>query len=104
MEKVTTAWRHSLPFVVVRGERLVAFARVVTDFACFAYLADVFVMPDARGQGVATRLIAAIVAEPQLKDLRRFLLATRDAHALYARHGFTPLGEPQRFMERRPEQ
>ena len=77
----------------------VGFARVVTDRATFAYLCDVFVVASARGDGVGKALIAAVMAHPDLQGLRRFSLATADAHALYARHGFEPLADPSRFME-----
>jgi GNAT superfamily N-acetyltransferase len=77
----------------------VGFARVVTDRATFAYLCDVFVLPVARGAGVGKALMDAVVAHPDLQGLRRFSLATADAHALYARYGFTPLGDASRFME-----
>ncbi|HVV53638.1 MAG TPA: GNAT family N-acetyltransferase [Polyangia bacterium] len=78
----------------------VGFARVVTDRATFAYLADVFVVPAHRGRGVSKSMMAAIVAHPELQGLRRWVLATRDAHGLYAQYGFTPLHQPDRFMER----
>ena len=77
----------------------IGFARVVTDHATYAYLCDVFVLPHARGNGVSRALMDAIVAHPDLQGLRRFALATADAHALYARYGFTPLGDASRFME-----
>jgi GNAT superfamily N-acetyltransferase len=77
----------------------VGFARVVTDRATFAYLCDVFVVESARGTGVGKALIEAVMAHPDLQGLRRFSLATADAHALYARHGFAPLADPARFME-----
>lgn len=90
----------SLCFGVYDGNEQVGFARVVTDRATFAYLADVFVLPSHRGRGLATRLMDTIVAHPDLQGLRRWLLATRDAHALYARYGFTALAAADRFMER----
>ncbi|MGE0431774.1 MAG: GNAT family N-acetyltransferase, partial [Planctomycetota bacterium] len=78
----------------------IGFARVVTDRATFAYLADVFVLDEFRGRGLASWLVDVILAHPDLQGLRRFLLATRDAHGLYARHGFSPLAAPARWMER----
>jgi GNAT superfamily N-acetyltransferase len=106
-------WAHGIPLDVVRrslegslcfglyeGDRQVGFARVVSDRATFAYLADVFVVESHRGRGLAKVLMEAIFAHPQLLGLRRWLLATRDAHGLYARCGFTPLAAPERFMER----
>jgi GNAT superfamily N-acetyltransferase len=77
----------------------VGFARVVTDQATFAWLADVYVLEEHRGQGLAKRLVAAIQAHPSLQGLRRFMLATMDAHGLYAQFGFAPLAAPERMME-----
>lgn len=82
----------------------VGFARLVTDRATFAYLADVFVLPEHRGKGISRRMLEALFAHPDVQGLRRMMLVTRDAHGLYARFGFTPLGAPSRFMEaHRPE-
>ncbi|MDG2526447.1 GNAT family N-acetyltransferase [Stenotrophomonas sp. HITSZ_GD] len=83
----------------VEGEGQVAFARVISDFATFAYLADVFVLPAHRGQGYSKQLMDAVFAHPQLQGLRRFMLATSDAHGLYARYGFTAPARPDRLME-----
>lgn len=81
----------------------VGFARVVTDRATFAWLCDVFVLPEHRGNGVARLLMDAVMAHPDLAGLRNVMLATRDAHGLYAKYGFTPLTEPARWMAiRRP--
>ena len=91
---------HSLVASAFFGAEQVAFARVVTDRATYAWLCDVFVAAPSRGQGVGTRLIEAIVAHPDLQGLRRWALRTRDAHALYRRFGFTELADPQRSMER----
>ena len=93
---------HSLCFGVFHAGGQVAFARVITDFATFAYLADVFVVPEHRRHGVATLLVRTILDHPGLQHLRRFLLATRDAHALYAKLGFQPLTNPENFMSLRP--
>jgi GNAT superfamily N-acetyltransferase len=78
----------------------VAFARVVTDGATFANLVDVFVLPECRGQGYSKQMMAAIMAHPDLQGLRRFTLATGDAHGLYSRYGFTSPQRPQTLMER----
>ncbi len=78
----------------------VAFARVVTDGATFANLVDVFVLPERRGQGYSKQLMAAIMAHPDLQGLRRFTLATGDAHGLYSQYGFTSPQRPQTLMER----
>ncbi len=82
-------------------ERQVGFARVITDFATFAYVADVFVLEEARGKGLAQWLMEVIAGHPELQGLRRWTLATRDAHALYRKTGFAPLASPADFMERR---
>ena len=80
--------------------RQVAFARVISDYATFAYLGDVFVLDSVRGQGTGKALMAFIQAHPQLQNLRRFMLATADAHGLYAQFGFAGLGAPERIMEK----
>jgi len=90
--------QHSLCFGAFFGGQQVGFARVITDFAAFAYVADVFVLPEHRGRGVAKMLMRAIVEHPELQALRRVLLATRDAHGLYAQFGFKPLVHPEDFM------
>ena len=77
----------------------VGFARVVTDRATFAYLADVYVLDGHRGHGLARWLMEVIVGHPELQGLRRWVLATRDAHGLYRKFGFKPLAAPDRFME-----
>jgi GNAT superfamily N-acetyltransferase len=91
----------SLVFGIYRGREQVGFARVVTDRATFAWIGDVFVLESFRGQGLAKWLMACIVGHPELQGLRRWLLATRDAHGLYAQFGFKPLENPTRLMERR---
>ena len=82
-----------------RQEGQVGFARVVTDRTTFAYLCDVYVLEDHRGQGLADWMVQSLLAHPDLQGLRRFMLFTRDAHPLYARHGFMPLAAPDRGME-----
>jgi GNAT superfamily N-acetyltransferase len=89
---------HSLCFGAFHGGGQAGFARVVTDFATVAYIADVFVAPEHRGRGVSKLLMRAILAHPELQGLRRCLLATRDAHGLYAQFGFQALGNPEYFM------
>jgi GNAT superfamily N-acetyltransferase len=93
------AMRNSLCFALLRRVETIGFARVVTDAATFAYLADVFIVPAERGAGMGTWLVATLTTHPALAGLRRFLLVTRDAHALYSLHGFKPLARPERFME-----
>jgi GNAT superfamily N-acetyltransferase len=91
---------NSLAFGVYKGEyeEQVGFARVVTDYATFGWVADVFILEPYRGQKLGEWLIETIVAHPDLKDMRRLTLATRDAHGLYSKYGFTPLDNPDRFM------
>jgi len=89
----------SIPFSLLAGDAQVGFARVVTDRATFAYLADVYVLETHRGKGLGRWLIETVMAHPELQGLRNFMLATRDAHLLYGRVGFTPLRHPERVMQ-----
>ena len=91
---------HSLCFGVYDHENQVGFARVITDRATFAYLADVFILDSHQGHGLGMWLIETIVAHAELSGLRRWILVTRDAHDLYRKYGFTELRNPERFMER----
>jgi GNAT superfamily N-acetyltransferase len=91
---------HSLCFGVYHQDRQVGFARVISDYATFAYLADVFIIEAYRGQGLARWLVEVITAHPDLQGLRRWMLATRDAHALYEKVGFVGIKAPDRWMER----
>jgi GNAT superfamily N-acetyltransferase len=91
--------QNSLAFGVYEGEEQVGFARVVTDYATFAYLADVFVLEAHRGRGLAKWLMEVITSHPRLQGFRRWMLATRDAHELYRRFGFAELERPEIFME-----
>ncbi len=100
IEVVERSIRGSLCFGLYDGDQQVGFARVISDCATFAYLADVFVLESHRGRGLGKMLMASILAHPSLQGLRRWLLATRDAHDLYAQFGFAPLAAPERFMER----
>jgi GNAT superfamily N-acetyltransferase len=89
----------SLNFGVYDGAgRQVGFARVVTDRATFAYLCDVFVLPSHRGRGLSKWLLECVVSHPDLQGLRRFVLVTKDAHALYRQFGFTPVADPTGYM------
>ena len=100
-ETVERSIRNSLCFGVYAADgKQIAFARVITDRAVFAYLADVFVVPEFRGRGVSKLLIRTILAHPDLQTLRSFHLGTRDAHGLYSQFGFGPVTEPQRLMAR----
>jgi len=96
---VERAIANSMCFAALADGEQVGFARVVTDKATFAYLADVYVLPEHRGNGVSRKLMEEIIRHPDLQGLRRMLLATRDAHGLYAKFGFKPLNAPDRVME-----
>lgn len=93
------AIEHSICFGAYCGGRQVGFARVITDRATFGYLADVFVLEPWRGRGLSRRLMEAVKAHPELQGLRRFMLATRDAHALYRKFGFGAPASPESLME-----
>lgn len=96
---VEKAIAHSLCFGVYQGAAQVGFARVVSDYATFALLADVFVLEGHRGKGLSKWLMQAVVGHPELQGLRRLLLLTSDAHELYRQFGFTEIGNAWRFME-----
>ena len=100
VEVVKRSMENSLCFGVYHNQQQVGFARIITDYATFAYLADVFIVEDYRGQGLSKWLMETIVAHPDLQGLRRWMLATRDAHELYRQYGFTDLASPERWMER----
>jgi GNAT superfamily N-acetyltransferase len=99
-ETVERAVQNSMPFGIYKDSAQVGFARVITDHATFAYLADVFVLPEHRKQGLSVWLMEVISAHPDLQGLRRWLLATKDAHGLYSKFGFSELKQPDRWMER----
>ena len=99
-EVVARSLAHSLNFGVLDGGEQVAFARVVTDRATFGWLCDVFVAESHRGRGLAKWMMEAIDRHPELQGLRRWNLATKDAHPLYAQFGYQPLAHPERHMER----
>ncbi len=98
-EIVERSIRHSLCFGLYEWGRQIGFARMVTDRATYAYLADVFVLEAYRGRGLSAFLMDAVMAHPDLQGLRRFGLATRDAHGLYRKFGFSGLATPERMME-----
>jgi GNAT superfamily N-acetyltransferase len=99
-EVVERAFRNSLVFGIYQGEAIVGWSRLITDYATFAYLADVFILPEHRGSGLSKWMMACVVGHPELQGLRRWMLATRDAHNLYAQFGFVPIAAPERWMER----
>ena len=103
-ELVERSLRHSLCFALLDGQRQIGLARVISDYSTFAYLADVYVLEDYRGRGLGKWLIRCVVEHPQLQGLRRFLLATRDAHGLYRPFGFAPPDKPENYLEvRKPD-
>ena len=101
-EIVERAIANSMVFGVYVDVAQVGFTRVVSDKATFAWICDVFVLPEHRGHGLGKWLMEVVTSHPELQGLRRILLATRDAHGLYAQYGFTDLEDPTKFMVRRP--
>jgi GNAT superfamily N-acetyltransferase len=99
-ELIARAMQNSLVFGIYDGQRQVGLARVVSDYATFAWLCDVFIHEDYRGRGLGKWLMETTLAHPDLQGLRRWLLATRDAHGLYQQYGFTPLQNPDEWMEK----
>lgn len=99
-DQTETAIKNSLPFGVYKGENQIGFARVVTDFATFAYLGDVFILEDFRGQGLSKWLMEVIINHQDLQGFRRWILATYDAHSLYEQFDFAALRFPERWMEK----
>ena len=99
-EVVAKSIEHSLNFGLFHHDRQIGFARVITDRATFAYLGDVFVLESYRGQGLGRWLMDVVHAHPELQGFRRWVLLTRDAHALYRQVGYTELARPERYMER----
>lgn len=98
-ERIERSLHNSVVIGAYDGERQVGLARVVTDRATFAWLCDVIVDEDYRGRGIGKALVAAALAHEELQGMRRWMLATRDAHELYRRFGFTELAAPERWME-----
>jgi N-acetylglutamate synthase-like GNAT family acetyltransferase len=98
LEIVKRSIEHSLCFAVYNHEKLVGFARVISDYSTFGYLADVFILEEERGKGLSKWLMECILQHKELQGLRNFSLMTRDAHSLYARYGFKNLEKPENFM------
>ena len=104
IETVKISITHSLCFGVFNEEhQQVGFGRVVTDYVLVAWLMDVFILEDYRGQGLSKRLMTAIMEHPDLQNMKRWGLATADAHSLYQQFGFTPLSKPEAMMEKLSE-
>ncbi len=100
VETIRRSIEHSYPFGIYKRDQQVGFARVITDYATFAWIADVFVLEPHRGQGLSKWLMEVIISHPDLQGFRRWVLATKDAHDLYRKFGFTELTRPERWMER----
>ena len=98
-EKTIRAIENSICFGVYENEKQIGFARVLSDCAVIAYVCDVFILPEYRGKGLSKFLMNTILEHPELQDLRRWILATKDAHGLYAQFGFHPFVFPERWME-----
>ncbi len=99
-ETVVRSVENSIPFGVYLNSEQVGFARVISDRASYAYLADVYVEEPFRGRGLSKSLMRAVMSHPELQGLRRWILGTRDAHGLYRQFGFTELQVPERWMEK----
>lgn len=102
LKTIEDSIKNSLCFGVYSKNQQIGFGRVITDYATFGYLADVFIIESYRGKGVSKKLIEFIMNYPAIKKLRRFMLATKDAHGLYKKYGFNELSAPERFMEIKP--
>jgi GNAT superfamily N-acetyltransferase len=99
IEAVRRSIENSLCFGVYANDRQVGFARVISDFATYAYIGDVFILESFRGRALGKWMMECIMKHPNLQGLRCWSLRTRDAHGLYAQFGFTPLKSPERYME-----
>jgi len=98
-ERVDRSLANSLVFGLYDGEKQIGLARIISDYAIFAYLCDVFIQEDYRGQGLGKWLMQTVHSHPDLQGLRRWTLATRDAHSLYSQFGWTSLNDPNSWME-----
>jgi GNAT superfamily N-acetyltransferase len=100
LEKVKMAIENSLNFALFYKNKQVGYARIVSDFSAIAYLGDVFIIEEYRGQGLSKWLMETIVSHPHLQNLRRWILLTGDAHELYKKYGWKPIAAPERWMEK----
>ena len=100
LEVVRRSIEHSLSFGLYKEEQQIGYARVITDYATFAYLGDVFILEPFRGQGLSKWLMEVVVTHPELQGFRRWILLTKDAHGLYKKVDFTEVKTPERYMER----
>ena len=100
---VEKCFRSSVSRLLYMDDKPIAFARVMTDYAVFAYVADVFVSPDYRGRGYAKILMDSLMHDAQLSDITKWVLVTTDAHKLYEKYGFKLIQHPERYMEYFPK-
>ena len=100
LEVVRRSIEHSLSFGLYKEDKQIGYARVITDYATFAYLGDVFILEPFRGQGLSKWLMEVVVTHPELQGFRRWILLTKDAHGLYKKVDFTEVKTPERYMER----
>jgi len=100
IEEVKKSIEHCLCFGVYLDEKQIGFARIATDFTVFAYILDVFILPEYQGNGYSKQLMKAINEEPQLKSCKVWMLKTSDAHGLYKQFGYSELKHPEKVMER----
>jgi len=100
LEVVRRSIEHSLSFGLYKEDQQIGYARVITDYATFAYLGDVFILEPFRGQGLSKWLMEVVVTHPELQGFRRWILLTKDAHGLYKKVDFTGVATPERYMER----
>lgn len=99
LEKVKTSINHSLNFGLFHNDMQIGFARVISDFSTIAYLGDIYVLDNYRGQGLSKKLMDTVMAHPDLQGLRRWILLTSTADWLYEKYGFTKLPKPEVYME-----
>jgi GNAT superfamily N-acetyltransferase len=100
LDEVKKSIQHCFCFGVYANEKQIGFARIATDYTIFAYLMDVFILPEYRGKGYSKQLMKAINEEPQLQSCKVWMLKTSDAHELYKQYGYTELKHPEKVMER----
>ena len=103
VEQIDVSIENSLCFILLKDDGMIGFARVVTDYGVFAYLADVFIDKDQRGKGYGKFLMEAVFNHPKLQLVYRWMLGTLDAHELYKKYGFAEIAEPKRWMEYLPK-
>ncbi|HEY5688244.1 MAG TPA: GNAT family N-acetyltransferase [Yeosuana sp.] len=100
IEEIKKSIEHCLCFGVYLDEKQIGFARIVTDYTVFAYIMDVFILPEYRGNGYSKQLMKAINEEPLLQSCKVWMLKTSDAHKLYEQFGYSELKHPEKLMER----